>query len=107
MTSINCCNNCYSSIEFIHEVGSKVLNFFDLTISIAHNIHEFIIFRKPTATVVLIQGDSFSPVPHKFAAFHATIPVTLDVIDGKGRRGVVLADFLNSGWGIERGGAFF
>ena len=66
-------NIFHPSIKFTLEVGGSSINFLDLTISARDGIHEFGIFRKDTATNVLVHGASFCPVAHKIAAFNSYV----------------------------------
>jgi len=70
---LNFLNSLYPSIKFTLEVGGKIINFLDLSITINTGKHEFSIFRKPTYTDITIDGSSYAPPPHKHAAFHSMI----------------------------------
>lgn len=63
-------NSIYPSIKFTSEIGGSKINFLDLTISLLPDSYSFSIYRKNTATDILINGSSFCPFPHKLAAFN-------------------------------------
>ena len=50
---------------FFRELGDQKINFLDLKVSLADNEFSYGIYRKPTATDVMIHGSSFYPLSHK------------------------------------------
>ena len=76
-------NSFYPSIIFTMEIGGQRIDFLDLIISILSDRYTFEIYRKDTATDILIHGSSFCPSSHKVAAFnsyiHRLVPLPLHI----------------------------
>lgn len=56
-------NSLYPSIRFTLEVGGQSINFLDLTISLHEGKHDFEIYRKPTYTDIVINGNILPRLP--------------------------------------------
>ncbi|XP_049853633.1 uncharacterized protein LOC126334934 [Schistocerca gregaria] len=62
-------NNIHKNIQFtIEKETQKQIHFLDITIKRENNKHTFDIFRKPTATDIIIHASSNHPQNHKLAA---------------------------------------
>jgi hypothetical protein len=77
-TNINCVlgdfNNVRRKIQFsMEEECNNQINFLDLTIVRTGNRLEVGIFRKPTATDIMIHNESCHPIKHKIAGFNYLI----------------------------------
>ena len=76
----NYLNSINDNMKFTLEVEDNgKLNFLDLTVSRHGNKIQFGIYRKPTATDIVIHATSHHPVTHKMAAFHSMIGRLLSV----------------------------
>jgi hypothetical protein len=61
-------NNVHQKIQFsIKEENNKQINFLDLSITRIHNSLQFGIFRKPTATDIMIHNTSCHLIEHKIS----------------------------------------
>ena len=70
----NYLNSVNSNMKFTLEVEDDGrLNFLDLTVSRNENKVQFNIYRKPTATDIVIHATSHHPMSQKMAAFHSMI----------------------------------
>ena len=68
---LNYLNAIHPSVIFTCENGGRSINFLKLTISFTDdNKFDFSIYRKPTATDLVINKQSNHPTKHKHAAFH-------------------------------------
>jgi hypothetical protein len=56
-------NSLHPSIKFTLDIGGKIINFLDLSITLNAGKHEFGIFRKPTYTDITTDGSSYAPPP--------------------------------------------
>jgi hypothetical protein len=64
-------NDIHSKIQFsIEEENNNQINFLDLSIVRTCNRLKFGIFRKPTATNIMIHSKSCHPIEHKFSGIN-------------------------------------
>lgn len=64
-------NNYHQNIKFtVEKEHNGTINFLDLVISRQHDRHNFMIFRKPTTTDIIIHETSNHPISYKHAYFH-------------------------------------
>jgi hypothetical protein len=62
-------NSIHPNIQYtIEKERNNQLNYLDITIDNTHNTFKFNIYRKPTATDIIIHNDSCHPPEHKNSA---------------------------------------
>jgi hypothetical protein len=67
-------NYIHHKIQFtIEEESNSQINFLDLSVSRIHNGLQFGIFRKPTATDIMIHNTSCHPIEHKISGINYLI----------------------------------
>ena len=80
---LNLLNSFHPPLQFTLEVGDRLLNFFDITITLkeepTHLTPAFDIFRKPSHTGRTIHGFSLHSRTHKLAVYHSMIHRLLSI----------------------------